>query len=88
MSNPQPILTYLATFTPAITPDAPLIAQLTILVPTAVGVVFFMYTGYVVSGTPLRYVMTSARRQILLNRLTGSFYIATASLLAVSDSRK
>lgn len=88
MSNPQPILTYLAFFTPVINPQAPLIPQLVVLVPTAVGIVFVMYTGYVVMGTPLRKWITSARRQILLNRVTGSFYLATAAFLASTDTRR
>ena len=88
MSNPQPILTYLAFFTPALNPELPLAPQLAVLVPTAVGIVSVMYTGYVMSGTPLRFIITSARRQLALNRLTGLFYVGTAAVLATSDSRR
>lgn len=88
MSNPQPILTYLAFFTPALNPELPLTPQLAVLVPTAVGIVLVMYSGYVLSGTPLRFIVTSVRRQLILNRLTGIFYVGTAAVLATSDSRK
>ncbi len=88
MSNPQPILTYLAFFTPALDPSLPVVPQLAILVPTAVGIVLLMYIAYVLSGTPLRYIVTSIKRQLILNRLTGTFYIGTAAVLATTDSRK
>ena len=87
-SNPQAILTYLAFLTPVINPEAPLMPQLIILVPTAVGIVLVMYTGYVVTGTPLRSFITSAHRLLLLNRVTGSFYLAMAALLASIDTRR
>ena len=88
MSNPQAVLTYLAIFTPALNPNLLLVPQLLVLVPTAVGIVLIMYTGYVVSGTPLRHVVTSTKRQIALNRLTGTFFIGTAALLAAADARR
>ncbi len=87
MSNPQAILTYLAFFTPALNPNAPLVPQIVVLVPTAVGIVSLMYVGYVFSGTPLRFIITSATRQAILNRITGTFYIATAAFLATARDR-
>lgn len=88
VSNPQAVLTYLAFFTPFINPEVPLTPQLIILVPTAIGIVLAIYTGYVVMGTPLRTFITSARRQLLLNRVTGSFYLAMATFLASTDTRR
>jgi threonine/homoserine/homoserine lactone efflux protein len=81
-------LTYLAFFTPALNPNAPLVPQIMVLVPTAVGVVSLMYTGYVFSGTPLRFIITSAKRQVILNRITGTFYFATAAFLATAQDRR
>jgi homoserine/homoserine lactone efflux protein len=88
ISNPQAILTYLAFFTPALNPNAPLAPQVMVLVPTAVGIVALMYTGYVISGAPLRFVITSAARQLMLNRITGTFYFATAAFLATAQDRR
>ncbi len=88
ISNPQAILTYLAFFTPALNPNAPLVPQIMVLVPTAVGVVSLMYTGYVFSGTPLRLIITSTTRQVMLNRMTGTFYFATAAFLAAAQGRR
>ncbi len=88
VSNPQAILTYLAFFIPALNPNAPLVPQIMVLVPTAVGVVSLMYTGYVFSGTPLRSIITSATRQLILNRITGTFYFVTAAFLATAQDRR
>ncbi len=88
MSNPQPILTYLAFFTPVLDPRLALGPQLGVLVPTAVGIVLVIYIGYVASGTPLRRLITSVTRLRLLNRATGSFYFAAAAYLASKDGRR
>ncbi|MEE9209137.1 MAG: LysE family translocator [Kiloniellales bacterium] len=88
LSNPQAFLTYMAFFVPAIDPTSSLFSQLVVLIPTAVGVVFAMYVGYVLLGTPLARAMTTARRQRVLARTTGSFYLLSASILAVSDMRR
>lgn len=88
MTNPQPILTYLAFFTPVLDPNLPLSPQLWVLIPSAMGIVFIMFSGYVLSGTPLRYIITSIPRQILLNRVTAGFYMFTAGVLASMDSSK
>ncbi len=88
MSNPQAILTYLAFFVPALNPNAPLVPQIMVLVPTAVGIISLMYTGYVFSGTSLRLVITSATRQVILNRITGTFYFTTAAFLATAQDRR
>jgi len=87
IGNPQAILTYLAFFTPAIDPTAPLAGQIAVLVPTAVGIVFAMYAGYVASGTPLRRVITSVHRQKILNRVTAGFYFFTAAILSTARER-
>ena len=88
ISNPQAALTYLAVFTQAIDPEAPITSQLAVLVPTASGIVLLIYTGYVLLGGQLRLIMTSARRQLAFNRVTGTFYMLTASILAFTDTRR
>ncbi|MDH5555908.1 MAG: LysE family translocator [Alphaproteobacteria bacterium] len=88
ISNPQAALTYLAVFTQAIDPQAPTAPQLAVLVPTASGIVFLIYTGYVLLGGQLRLVLKSARRQVFFNRVTSGFYLLTASILALADARR
>lgn len=88
VSNPQAALTYLAVFTQAIDPHASIAPQLAVLVPTASGVVLLMYAGYVILGGQLHFILTSTHRQAFFNRLTGSFYMLTASILAFTDARR
>ena len=88
LTNPQAFLHYLVFFAPFIASNRPLVPQLMTLVPTAVGIVFVGYSVYVLLGSPLRHVLTSPRRQRALNRVAGSFYIVSAALLAVTDTRR
>lgn len=88
LSNPQAILTYFAIFAPMIDPSRPLYPQLLVLVPTAVGIVFLAYTFYVLLGTPLKTLITSVSKQRILNRVTGTFYMFTASVLATGEARR
>lgn len=88
VSNPQAALTYLAVFTQAIDPQASISPQLAVLVPTASGIVLLMYAGYVILGGQLRFILTSSRRQAFFNRVTGGFYMLTASILAFADARR
>ncbi len=62
--------------------------QLTMIIPTAVGLVFLGYSTYVLLGSPLRRLLTSARHQTALNRVAGSFYIVSGLLLAVTNIRR
>jgi threonine/homoserine/homoserine lactone efflux protein len=88
LTNPQAVLHYGVFFVPFVSQDKPLAPQLVVIVPTAVGIVFLGYAAYVLLGSPLRLLLTSARRQVALNRVAGSFYVLTGLVLAVTGSRR
>ena len=88
ISNPKAVLMYLAVFTQAIDPTAPLWPQLAVLMPTASTIVALIYIGYVLLGAPIRRLLTSARRQRLFNRSAAGFYLFSAAAVAASDPRR
>lgn len=87
LANPKAVLSYVAVFTPFLLPDRDLLPQIAILVPTATVLVFLNYVGYALLAWPLRLWMTSAKRQLIFNRVSGSMFIGFATLLAISSRR-
>ncbi len=88
MSNPKAVLVYMAVFTQAIDPGHSLTPQLAILLPTASGIVFLVYVGYVLLGAPLRRLLTSSAHHRFFNRTAAGFYLVTASAIALADPRR
>lgn len=88
MSNPKAILSYMAAFPQFIAMELPLTPQLSIIVPTALIILILVYSGYTAVGGGLSGFLQTAARRRIFNRVAGSFYIFTAGLLALSDSRR
>ena len=87
LANPKSILSYLAIFSPFIVPGH-VLDQAMILAPTALAITLLAYGGYALIGAPLGRVTTSARRLRLVNRLAGSFFIASAAAVAANELRR
>jgi homoserine/homoserine lactone efflux protein len=85
--NPKAILSYVAIFSPFIVADAPLAAQLVILIPTATVLVFLNYVGYSLLAWPLRNWMSSERKRRLMDQVAGSMFIGFAGMLLYSVGR-
>jgi len=88
LTNPQSFLYYLVFYTPFLDPNQPLFPQIVILIPTAVLLVFVGYTIYVLVGSPIRYFLTSKRRQVLLNRVSGTSFILFGLVLATTSAKR
>lgn len=88
LTNPQAFLYYLIFYTPFLDPEQPLFSQLIVLAPTAVFLVLMGYTVYVLLGSPIRYFLTSERRLVLVNRISGLSLILFGLVLAVTSKSR
>lgn len=88
LSNPKTILAYAAIFSQFIDPTHPLPPQALVLAPTALTVTALAYTGYALAGGPLRRVTQSAQRLRLVNRLAGSFFVASAVAIGAEGLKR
>jgi threonine/homoserine/homoserine lactone efflux protein len=88
LSNPKTILAYAAIYAQFVVPGEPLAGQALVLVPTALTLTGLAYVFYALVGAPLRTVTASAARLRLVNRLTGSFFIASAAAIAANEFRR
>ena len=88
LTNPQAFLHYLVFYMPFLDMSRPLLPQLTVLIPTAVGMVFMAYARSVIVGSPIRTFLTSERRQIALNRISGSSFILFGLVLSMASEKR
>ncbi len=88
LSNPKAILSYAALFTQFIDPQMPVLAQAMILTPTALAVLFVVYAGYALAGAPVRRLVTDIRRMTIMNRVSGGFFIFSATAIATAEMRR
>jgi homoserine/homoserine lactone efflux protein len=88
ITNPKAIFAYLAGFPQFIQPSSSLIAQLIVLVPTALAVSTVVYAGYAALGIGIGQLLSTVRRRIAFNWSVGTFYILAAVGLSSFNARQ
>jgi len=86
LSNPKAILSYAAVFSQFVSPEVPLAGQLVVLVPTAMGIVAIIYTGYCIAGQGVARLLSSARRKLAFDRFIGGFFVFAGSSLIANEA--
>ena len=87
LSNPKAILSYFAVFSQFVRPGPGLLADMALLVPTALIVTALIYLGYAAAGAGIGRLLSSLRRRLIFNRAIGSLYVLAGLGLASAGAQ-
>ena len=86
--NPKSVAGYLAAFSQFVQPDVPLLLQMWVIMPTALGLTTLSYVSYCALGAGLGRTALSAMFNLYVQRILAVFFISYGLLLGSSHFSK
>jgi homoserine/homoserine lactone efflux protein len=82
--NAKSVAGYLAAFTQFVQPDVPIWSQMAVIMPTALMITFFSYTGFTGLGAMMGKLALGAVMNVWFRRIMGVFFVVYGILLGGS----